>query len=164
MKPSKIRVMCPDCGRAKMRFETEKEAERFIKWNGDEINTHGEPLRVYWCPACCGYHITHKAYRESYGTRTDRLLKAYELSQSAKNKKVGKAKEINETCVMWLCKAGWDMVRNKKALRKWLNAEVEDKRIVALATDMAAKLRHKELNGIKDELIDRIKNEEHGNS
>jgi ssDNA-binding Zn-finger/Zn-ribbon topoisomerase 1 len=34
MKPTRNRVMCPDCGKAKMLFESEKKAKRFIEWNG----------------------------------------------------------------------------------------------------------------------------------
>ena len=37
VKP-KNRVMCPDCGKSKMLFETEKKAENFIKWNGDKLD------------------------------------------------------------------------------------------------------------------------------
>lgn len=76
MKP-KNRVMCPDCGRAKMLFKTEKEALTFIKFNGLEITDNVADLRVYYCPACCGYHITSKPYKESYDYRTDRLIKRY---------------------------------------------------------------------------------------
>lgn len=42
-----------------MRFETEKEAHDFIKWNHDNFDEK-IPSRVYWCDACCGYHITAK--------------------------------------------------------------------------------------------------------
>lgn len=56
VKP-KNRVYCPDCGRQKMRFNSEKEAENFIKWN--RMNFEEKiPSRIYWCEACCGYHIT----------------------------------------------------------------------------------------------------------
>lgn len=77
MKPTKNRVMCPDCGRQKMLFETERKAQDFIKWNGDDIWTGGKELRVYYCPSCCGYHISHHEHRESYDVRTDNLLNAY---------------------------------------------------------------------------------------
>jgi hypothetical protein len=43
--------------RPKMRFETEKEACDFIRWNHDNFEEK-IPSRVYWCDACCGYHIT----------------------------------------------------------------------------------------------------------
>lgn len=76
MKP-KNRVMCPDCGRQKMLFGTEKEAQTFLKFNGQELNPDGtRELRVYWCPACCGYHISSHNYKGD-NKRTDRLIEAY---------------------------------------------------------------------------------------
>ena len=42
-----------------MRFETEREAHDFIRWNHDNFDEK-IPSRVYWCDACCGYHITAK--------------------------------------------------------------------------------------------------------
>lgn len=76
VKP-KNRVMCPDCGKSKMLFETEKKAENFIKWNGDSLDETHNVLRAYYCPACCGWHISHKHYRESYDTHTDNMIQAY---------------------------------------------------------------------------------------
>lgn len=76
MKP-KNRVMCPDCGKQKMLFDSQKEAENFIKFNGKDINTHGGQLRVYYCPACCGYHISSKKHKASYDHSTERLIGAY---------------------------------------------------------------------------------------
>lgn len=72
----KNRVMCPECGRAKMLFDSESKAKNFIKFNGDDIHHNGE-LRVYFCPACGGYHISSKEYKKSYDTTTDRLISAY---------------------------------------------------------------------------------------
>jgi len=70
--------MCPDCGRQKLLFETEKKAQTFIKFNGDEVNPDGtRELRPYYCPACCGYHISSKPYRGNYEGRTDRLIERY---------------------------------------------------------------------------------------
>jgi len=78
MKPTKNRVMCPDCFRQKMLFETQKEADNFIKWNGDDIDTHGGELRSYYCKACGGWHITSKPFKYAYTNNTDKLIKAYE--------------------------------------------------------------------------------------
>ena len=36
MKPTH-KIFCPDCGRQKMLFETERKAQDFLKWNADEI-------------------------------------------------------------------------------------------------------------------------------
>ena len=87
MKPSKNRVMCPDCGRQKMLFETERKANDFIKWNGDDLYVpEGCELRAYYCPSCCGYHISHHEHRESYDKRTDNLLNAYNKVKKGKGK------------------------------------------------------------------------------
>lgn len=84
----KNRVMCPDCGKSKQLFETERKANDFIKWNGDSIE-HGESLRAYYCPSCCGWHISHQKYRPMYDRNTDRLLDAYERT-------VGKPKKLDK--------------------------------------------------------------------
>ena len=83
MKPSKNRVMCPDCGKQKMLFESERKANDFIKWNGDDIDTHGGELRPYYCPSCCGWHISSKMHKKSYDTQTERLIGAYKKTSKA---------------------------------------------------------------------------------
>ena len=87
-KPTRNRIWCPDCRRPKMLFETERKASDFIKWNGDEIYTHNGMLRAYYCPACCGWHISHHEHKESYDTNTDNLLGAYRrnISKHGKNR------------------------------------------------------------------------------
>ena len=83
MKP-KNRVMCPDCGRPKMLFETEKKAETFIKFNASAINPKGDrTIRVYYCPACCGYHISSHEYHGD-NLNTDRLIARYKETLSGK--------------------------------------------------------------------------------
>lgn len=72
--------MCPDCGRSKMLFETEKKAQNFIKFNGNEIDTRGGELRPYYCPACCGYHISSKPKRDVKVSQTDRLIASFHRS------------------------------------------------------------------------------------
>lgn len=57
MKPTKNRVFCPECRRTKMLFETEEKAERFIKFNKDEMGDRC-PVRAYYCVACGGWHTT----------------------------------------------------------------------------------------------------------
>lgn len=76
VKPVKNRIMCPDCGKPKMFFKTEKEALSFIKWNSDEIE-NGEQLRPYYCPSCCGYHISHKKHSRSFDYRTINMINDY---------------------------------------------------------------------------------------
>ena len=83
MKPSK-RIMCPDCGRPKMLFETERKANGFIRWNGDELHVpEGCELRAYYCPSCCGWHISHQRHRMSYDQQTDNLIGAFERSRTS---------------------------------------------------------------------------------
>ena len=84
MKPSR-RIVCPDCGKQKMLFETERKANDFIKWNADEIE-HGESLRAYYCPSCCGWHISHQRYKRIYETNTDRLINAFNNSTGHKHR------------------------------------------------------------------------------
>ena len=77
MKPNKCRVMCPDCGRPKMLFETEKKAMAFLKYNGDAVNPDGtREMRVYYCPGCCGYHISSHRYNGD-NRNTDRMIETY---------------------------------------------------------------------------------------
>ena len=83
MKP-KNRVMCPDCGRPKMLFETEKKAQNFLKFNMDEVNPNGtRTMRVYYCPACCGYHISSHEYNGD-NLNTDRLIARYNETLTGK--------------------------------------------------------------------------------
>ena len=85
MKP-KNRIMCPDCMRPKILFESERKANAFIKWNGGEMR-HGEQLRAYYCPACCGWHISHQEYRTDYDDSTKNLVDAYNRSVKMQGKR-----------------------------------------------------------------------------
>jgi len=91
-KPKNNRVMCPECFKQKMLFETQKEADAFIKWNGDDIDTHGGTLRSYYCNACCGWHITSKPFKNVYEHSTENLIKRYEKDVMLSN---AKTVEIN---------------------------------------------------------------------
>lgn len=84
MAKPKNRVICPDCGRPKMLFESEKKAELFIKFNGEEICNDVSKLRVYYCPACCGYHISSSLQKKKY-TNTEKLIEAYHKQIETKN-------------------------------------------------------------------------------
>ena len=90
MKPRNNRVMCPECFKQKMLFETQKQADNFIKWNGEDIDTNGGELRSYYCPACGGYHISSKPYKKVYEHNTENLIKRYEkdILLTEKSKKV----------------------------------------------------------------------------
>ena len=84
MSKPKNRVMCPDCGRQKMLFESESKANSFIKWNKDEIE-NGDKLRAYYCPACCGWHISHQKFHKDMEGRTDKLIEAYNNQKKTHN-------------------------------------------------------------------------------
>ena len=62
-KPSKNKIYCPECRRAKMLFESKTKAETFIKFNKDNIE-NGNKLRSYFCECCGGWHITHSRYNK----------------------------------------------------------------------------------------------------
>lgn len=61
IKP-KNRVYCPQLGRPKMLFESREKAERFMKFNSDELEELNgyAPKRAYYCTACGGWHLTHQ--------------------------------------------------------------------------------------------------------
>lgn len=79
----KNRIMCPDCGRQKMLFESEAKANNFIKFNKENIN-NGDKLRAYYCSACCGWHVSHQKFHKNMEGRTDKLIEAYNFSKTSK--------------------------------------------------------------------------------
>lgn len=89
MKPTRNRIVCPDCGRQKMIFETKAKAQRFIDFNGKDIK-HGDRLRPYYCPACCGWHISHMEYNVAYEGRTDRLINEYQKKKQWSKLKINR--------------------------------------------------------------------------
>lgn len=109
MKP-KHRVMCPECFKQKMLFETQKQADNFIKWNGDDIDTGGSELRSYYCPACGGYHITSKPYKPVYEHNTENLINRY-----------NKAKETDKIPIPKLSKSEKIDVESEEIYHKFLN-------------------------------------------
>ena len=79
----KNRIMCPDCGKQKMLFESEAKANNFIKFNKDTIE-NGDKLRAYYCPACCGWHISHQKFHKDMEGRTDKIIEAYNTLKNIK--------------------------------------------------------------------------------
>lgn len=69
--------MCPDCGKPKMLFESERKANDFIRWNADDLEHQSVNIRAYYCPSCCGWHISHKKHWKGFDQSTDRLIDAY---------------------------------------------------------------------------------------
>lgn len=66
MAQPKNRYYCHSCRRPKLLFKTEKSADRFIKFNSEEmIETTGlAPVRSYYCQLCCGWHVTSNSSLE----------------------------------------------------------------------------------------------------
>ena len=109
-KPKNNRVWCPECGRPKMLFDSETRANNFIKWNGDDIDTHGGELRPYYCPACGGYHISSKPYKASYEHSTEKLIERYKKDVVASKALIPKESKSEK----------FDM-RSEEVLHKFLN-------------------------------------------
>ena len=84
----KNRVMCPDCRRQKMLFESESKANNFIKWNKDDIE-NGDKLRAYYCSACGGWHISHQKFHKDMEGRTDELIEKYNKEKELEKTKNG---------------------------------------------------------------------------
>ena len=76
MRKPKNRVLCPDCGREKILFETEKKANLFIEYNWESLTDDKDKLRIYYCTACCGYHISSHKYKGD-NRNTERLINNY---------------------------------------------------------------------------------------
>lgn len=95
MKPTKNRFFCNDCGKIKIRFETEDKANRFIKFNADEIEseTGVRPERSYYCISCDSWHITSKK-NKSVKSRTEVVIDEY--NKSKEEGKRNKKQEIKE--------------------------------------------------------------------
>ena len=97
MKPTRNRVMCPDCWRLKMLFKTRKKAINFIKWNKDELEYGSETLRAYYCPKCCGWHISHQPASWTEQQATDlEFIENYVQRQRNKSYNKRKKKKNNE--------------------------------------------------------------------
>ena len=79
MKPTKNRVYCRDCGRVKMLFETEKQADTFIRFNREEIEERAGycPARSYFCIICNGWHVTSKKEHGHLISKSEKILGDY---------------------------------------------------------------------------------------
>ena len=91
MSKPKHTVFCPECGRSKILFETEKKANLFLQYNSDDIahsNRYGKkPVRSYYCKVCGGWHVTsvkENLYQDY--SLTDRVVSSYH--QDELNKKI----------------------------------------------------------------------------
>lgn len=125
MKP-KNRVFCPDCGKPKMLFDSEKRAQNFLNFNGDDVNPDGtRTMRVYYCPSCCGYHISSHEYRGN--SRTEKLISEYK--KATNDEFLDKAKAKNLCWEMKLLK-----LSTKEEVLAYTNTKTEyTPRIIELA-------------------------------
>lgn len=72
MKPTKNKVYCIGCKRAKMLFPEERNALNFIRFNSESMveQSGRAPVRAYYCPYCLGWHVTSNE-SEALGQRLD---------------------------------------------------------------------------------------------
>jgi len=94
MRPNRNKPYCKDCGQHKILFETEQQANNFIKFNSDEIKAESgvKPIRSYFCIACAGWHITSKATSAPI-SKTEIVLALYKQEQERIIIEKQKAKE-----------------------------------------------------------------------
>lgn len=91
MRPNdKNRIVCPDCGKPKMQFESERKALDFIKWNAEDFPQGGESLRAYYCKACCCWHISHKHYSSGYGRQFENKVSSFRQQRGNSGKRLDK--------------------------------------------------------------------------
>jgi hypothetical protein len=113
MKPTKNRVLCKDCGRKKMLFDTEKKAQNFIRFNNEEIQAESgySPERSYYCLFCGGWHIT-SIKREIGLSKNEQMFEQYKQEKD----KVSVAKMLNqeETSIRNSSKVEKEEERNEK--------------------------------------------------
>ena len=157
MKPTKSRVLCPDCGRMKVVFESEKAALKFIEFNTEDILKRGgyAPKRVYYCDLCCGWHITGQK-QHIYKTRNRQALdRCIEMEREKGQRvdldrlEVGKRKIVPSkspaapflTLSMALA---MDAINNAEANR-WTNAMQCVERAIALLEKMKIVIGPKDL-------------------
>lgn len=129
MKPTKNRFYCIDCGKAKMRFETEKKADTFIKFNAKEIEEESgiKPERSYFCIACNCWHITSIRKMRNLISKTEIVLVEYskykEYSNPAKTKKLRSPSEINRIANIQMIE---QINKVTKSLKESLKKELKD--------------------------------------
>lgn len=81
MKPTKNRIFCYNCLRVKMLFPTQEKADNFIRFNAENIAETSRivPVRSYFCPACAGWHVTHREEPGEYARTDEQNEKAFRL-------------------------------------------------------------------------------------
>lgn len=96
MRPTKNRIYCPACRHTKMQFESRQKADKFIRFNSDEIKEeHGKaPVRSYYCPMCCAWHVTSQPEELAHilDNRDKKLLSKH-LNHETEGSKTAKLNE-----------------------------------------------------------------------
>lgn len=64
---------CIEANKEKLTFYSEKEVERFIKFNKDKYE---HPLHQYYCDFCCGWHLTSH-YNKKYKPKGKDIIEKY---------------------------------------------------------------------------------------
>ena len=105
MKPTKNKYFCVDAGRAKMLFQSEGAAKRFIQFNAEEIlEEEGKaPIRAYHCIACGGWHVTSQPEPDRRRkSKTERYFETHELILDAVKHKNKIINEVNDCVAQFL--------------------------------------------------------------
>lgn len=122
MKPKKNKVYCLAIGRTKMLFESQDKADRFIKFNEDEIRDSGtknfKNLRSYYCEVCGGWHITHINLSESEKQKRDSLVSDV-IELATRDTKI-KNRATDETIYDFVKRFDLKSFRGKKNFKKYL--------------------------------------------
>lgn len=122
MKPTRNKIHCPECGRAKMLFESEEKAINFMRFNNEQIKeeTGKAPVRAYYCNACGGYHLTSnviekktKSWSEHVAYVTD-MLQAIEKCIGILETKIKSKEDVKELakCI----ERGFEEIRMNRGL------------------------------------------------
>ncbi len=74
IRPTKNRHYCQGCGRHKMQFEKEKNANNYLRYNSAAFVMQGlpAPVRSYYCTFCDCWHVTSNPDAEA-GCHIDKM-------------------------------------------------------------------------------------------
>ena len=155
MKPTKNQYFCRDCQRQKMRFQTEKEALRFIDFNADEIEaeTGKRPIRAYYCSSCAAWHITSRLEWHDNPTHRSRIEEQQQFQKEIHQQYKTQVKEAKKRVqaeiveVLSVCQDFFDKYTNfspseQKNMATQLRDFLEDFRAKKSVTGKNRKLFH----------------------
>ena len=105
-----------------MLFESESKAKGFIRWNAGDLDYNNGELRAYYCPACCGWHISHRVHKKSYDSQTERLITAFKKQSNGKTKidRLIHYKDYKVQAERIYVELSDKKGLSKRAVRKWL--------------------------------------------